>query len=253
MSTCIKTRADEVQVSDRATGMFHSLVRKARALRDTCTRFGTKSTVRLAVSRIGARFCGLQVTQVVWLDVGEVVVAAAAMPAFTFRTITAAEVAEYARDPENDLEPEIVARAADTRNTCFAALDGDRLAAYGWYARDWIEPEHCYGFGLRMPPHVAYMYKGFTHPDYRGLRLHGIAMGLALRELSTQGVTALISTVEWTNEASLRSCDRLGYRRLGAVAKARVAGCDVWRTSRRVREHGVAIIRPGKDRGLRVV
>ena len=34
------------------------------------------------------------------------------------------------------------------------------------------------------PADVAYMYNGFTSPDFRGKRLHGLAMGLALRALA---------------------------------------------------------------------
>jgi hypothetical protein len=78
-------------------------------------------------------------------------------------------------------------------------------------------------------------------------------MGLALREFATRGVNALISTVEWTNDASLKSCARLGYRRLGVLAQARIAGCPLWRTSPRVREHGVQIITPAATRKLTFV
>jgi len=250
MATCIET-ADRAQAP--AFGVGSLVRRKLSTLRTECSRFGWGSMLRLIANRVGTRICRLNVIHVVWLDVAEVVVTAASLPNFTFRFLSPDELSIYARDPANDLEPELVARAKDGRNNCFAALDGDRLAAYGWYARDWIEPEHCYGFGLRMPAHVAYMYKGFTHPDYRGQRLHGAVMGLALREFAAQGVNALISTVEWTNDASLKSCTRLGYRRLGVLAHARFAGCPWWRTSPRVREHGVQIITPGTNRKLTIV
>jgi RimJ/RimL family protein N-acetyltransferase len=78
-------------------------------------------------------------------------------------------------------------------------------------------------------------------------------MGLALRKFATHGVNALISTVEWTNDASMKSCARLGYRRLGLLAQARIAGCPWWRTSPRVREHGVEIITPTSSRKLTFV
>lgn len=242
MATCIETVE-----RGPGTGLWSVFRRKLSTLRTEYSRFGTASLVRLVVDRVGTTVCDLNVINVVWLDVADVVVTAASLPGFEFRFLTPAELEVYARDPANDLEPELVARAADGRNSCFAALDGNRLAAYGWYACQWIEPEHCYGFGLKMPPHVAYMYKGFTHPDYRGQRLHGAVMGLALREFATRGVNALISTVEWTNDASMKSCARLGYRRLGVLAQARIAACPWRRTSSRVREHGVEIVTPGAD------
>jgi hypothetical protein len=250
MATCVES-ADRVQAP--VTGLWKVVRRKLSTLRTECTRFGWGSMLRLIGDRVGTKLCGLNVIHVVWLDVAEVVVTAASLPNFTFRFLSPAELETYVRDPANDLEPEQIVRAADGRNSCFAALDGDRLAAYGWYAREGIEPEHCYGFGLKMPAHVAYMYKGFTHPDYRGQRLHGAVMGLALREFATHGVNALISTVEWTNDASMKSCARLGYRRLGVLARARFVGCPWYRTSPRVREHGVEIVTPGTNRKLTIV
>jgi RimJ/RimL family protein N-acetyltransferase len=199
----------------------------------------------MVADRVGGKVVNLKVVHVVWLDVSEVSVSAASYPDFTFRFLSADEISRFARDPAYDLDPEMAQRAADGRNSCFAALDGDRMAAYGWYAREWIEPEHCDGFGLRMPREVVYMYKGFTHPDFRGKRLHGAVMGLALRDFAADGVRALISTVEWTNDASLKSCARLGYRQIGLLARARVLGRAWWRTSSKARERGVEIVAPG--------
>jgi hypothetical protein len=45
-------------------------------------------------------------------------------------------------------------------------------------------------------------------------------MRLALEALARErGITTLVSTVGWLNWASLKSCDRLGYRRLGRMTK----------------------------------
>lgn len=247
MATCVEPVEPSVQSIAQRT--WSVLRKKLSTLRTEQTRFGWSSMLRLVADRVGERLIGLSVSHVVWLDVEEVVVTAASLPKFSFRFLTSAEVARCAADPIYDLEPELAARAADGRNSCFGALDGERLAAYGWYAREWIEPEHCDGFGLRMPPSVIYMYKGFTHPDYRGQRLHGAIMGLALREFAKDGVRALISTVEWTNDASLKSCARLGYRRIGVLARANVFGWPWRRTGRKVRERGVEIVTPSNAAG----
>lgn len=242
MATCVEPVEPSTQsITQRAWSVLR---RRLATLRTEQTRFGWRSMLRLIADRVGGRLFGLSVSHVVWLDVKEVVVTATSLPQFTYRFLTSEEVARYAADPVYDLEPELAARAADGRNSCFGALDRDRLAAYGWYAREWIEPEHCDGFGLKLPPSVVYMYKGFTHPDYRGQRLHGAIMGLALRQFEKDGVGALISTVEWTNDASLKSCARLGYRQIGVLARANVLGWPWRRTSRKVRERGVDIVTP---------
>jgi hypothetical protein len=77
-------------------------------------------------------------------------------------------------------------------------------------------------------------------------------MGLALREYAASGVQALISTVEWTNDASLKSCARLGYRQLGRLARARVLGGSWWRTSSKARERGVEIVTPTSSAGRKL-
>jgi hypothetical protein len=68
------------------------------------------------------------------------------------------------------------------------------------------------------------MYKGYTVPAYRGLRLHAVGMCRALREFTAEGKAGLISYVQSNNFASLRSVGRMGYRIFGTVFLVRVGG-----------------------------
>lgn len=178
---------------------------------------GLAAALQLLFDRAARRLIGLDVAEVVWLDADRLSESLQASTEFQFRFLDADEVAAFAADSKNELDPSHAKRVRAGNDLCFAALDGGRLAAYGWYAARSIEPEHCFGVALSFPEHVAYMYKGFTHPEYRGQRLHGLIMGLALVALRDRGIRSLISTVHWTNWASLRSCDRLGYVRLGKI------------------------------------
>lgn len=243
----MSTVSADAAVPGRMRGILVRLVGAFAGLVQVRSRFGFSAMLRCAAAQLCGRLCGLVVAQVVWLDVGEVLATAASAPGFCFREVSAAELVEHARDPENDLDAEMAARAGDGRNICFAAFDGDRLAAYGWYARHSIEAEHCFGFGLALPPDVVYMYKGFTHPDYRGQRLHGIAMGLALQHLSHDGIRALISTVDWTNEASLRSCARSGYRQIGQLIRWKLGRWEPQFSTACLRARAVKLIRPAPD------
>jgi hypothetical protein len=193
------------------------MVNRLRTLWKLYRRFGAAAVARAVSDRIGQVKSGRQVIEVVWLEAGNLKLSLEHDPAFEFRFLDTHEVAGFAKDPSNDLDEQMVDRAAGGLDLCFAALCDGRLAAYGWYALDAIEGEHNFGVAMSYPSTVAYMYKGFTHPDFRGARLHGLGMGLALKNLKQFGVTALVSTVAWTNEASLRSCDRLGYQRLGRI------------------------------------
>ena len=187
-------------------------------LNTTRKQFGWSAAGRLLLDRLGARLLQRHVMEVVWLNLKQAE-SCQPVPGFEFRFLTAKEVWRFSTDPSLDLDANLAAEVERGQSLCFAALENDRLAAYGWYAIQRATPSHCFGVGIRLPAHVVYMFKGFTHSSYRGLRLHAAVMGLALATLSERGIQALISTVEWTNESSLRSCDRLGFERLGRISQ----------------------------------
>ena len=66
------------------------------------------------------------------------------------------------------------------------------------------------------------MYRGFTHPDYRGQRLHAIGMTRALVAWLARGARGFVSTVASRNDASLKSCFRMGYREFGTIYELRL-------------------------------
>src|SRR5699024_6299583 len=118
---------------------------------------------------------------------------------------------QLARDPENALDASFLNEALAKGDRCYAILDGERLAAYGWYSRQPTRidpPELLLGFDAGY----VYMYKGLTRHEYRGQRLHAIGMNRALQHYLEQGAKGLVSYVESTNVDSLKSCFRLGYR-----------------------------------------
>ncbi len=191
----------------RSPAIFHRLA----AFRE---RFGVMGAIYKFIDVILHKL-GASVYAVVWLDVSSLADQAPPDEAFTFRFLTAEEVAAYAQDAIYYLEPALADRVRAGRELCFAALSGDRLAAFGCYVLDANHPEQAAGVAMSYPPGVAYMSYGLTHPDFRGARLHGVGMALALRELAKRDITKLVSLVSWTNWASLKSCYRLGYINLG--------------------------------------
>ncbi len=197
--------------------MIAKIKQFAARLEQTRAKFGARAALESVLDRVGRLAVGLQVVDVVWLDCSQVSDLSGDDPRFEFRFLRAEEVRRFAENPDLGLSSELAARIEAGRDMCFAALERERLAAYGWYAIDCIEGEHNFGVPMSFPADAAYMYNGFTHPDFRGLRLHGRVMGLALQALESKGVTRLVSTVDWTNHPSLRSCQRLGYETLGRI------------------------------------
>jgi hypothetical protein len=209
-------------------------------IRDMWRAYGTVATILFLCDRFLASAIHLDVETIVWLQSDAIQVGPEQAPDFQFRFLTAEEVETFAAEPEYHLTPECAERIRRGRDFCYAALARDgRLASYGWYAVEHIEAEHCAGAELQLPQCVAYMYKGYTHPDFRGARLHGAGMGGALRALEDHAVTALISIVHWRNCASLRSCKRLGYVTLGHLVSWQVRGERHIRVPEPSHVHGV--------------
>ncbi len=127
----------------------------------------------------------------------------------------------YASDPANDLDEESVARAVAAKDECFAIRDGETLAAYGWYSRSG-RFHISDSLQLHFDPAWAYMYRGFTNPAYRGQRLHAIGMTMALAAYRARGCKGFVSVVESWNDASLKSCYRMGYRDFGTICEVRL-------------------------------
>jgi|SRR5882672_2762303 len=134
-----------------------------------------------------------------------------------------AALRRFARDPANELSQEFIAEAMARGDQCYAICDGDRLAAYGWYAFG-ATPIGLPGVLLRYSPGYVYMYKGFTHIDYRGKRLHAIGMTRALQHYLSKGHKGIVSYVESINFDSLKSCFRMGYAVFGTVYVVKAVG-----------------------------
>jgi ribosomal protein S18 acetylase RimI-like enzyme len=198
--------------------VISKLKRQVAAVREARSTYGTIAALQYVVDFVGHKLVGLTVVRLVWLDVARLA-PQDPVTGFDCRFLDPEEIRSFSSDPTNDLSGEMADRAAGLRDLCFASVskENGRLAAYGWYALECIEPEHNVGVAMSYPSDVAHMYKGFTHPNFRGKRLHGVLMAMALRELGSRGVTKLVSVVSWTNWPSLRSCDRLGYVVLGTI------------------------------------
>ena len=142
---------------------------------------------------------------------------------YNARILDERELRTYARDPACELSPEFVDEALARGDQCYAICDDGKLAAYGWYAFG-PTPIGIAGAVLRYRPGYVYMYKGFTHPDYRGQRLHAIGMTRALRHYLSTGYAGIVSYVEATNFDSLKSCFRMGYAMFGTVYVVKAFG-----------------------------
>ena len=132
------------------------------------------------------------------------------------------ECLDLAKNPDNGFDPDFVRAAYAQRDACLGILDGPVLASTGWYTSepDVLNP----GLELHFGNRFVYMYRGFTHPAYRGLRLHAHGIAQACEHFCAQGYEGLVSYVDAENRESLVSTKRLGFSVFGCVVVLRVRG-----------------------------
>ncbi|HEY1265939.1 MAG TPA: GNAT family N-acetyltransferase [Candidatus Binatia bacterium] len=125
-------------------------------------------------------------------------------------------IRRFAADPESGMSPMFVEEALAKGDQCYGILSGDALVSYGWYSTrpTRIDPPELM---LEFDNAHTYMYKGYTHPDFRGQRLHAIGMTLALDHYRSKGLKGIVSYIEADNFDSLKSAFRMGYRVFGSV------------------------------------
>jgi GNAT superfamily N-acetyltransferase len=145
----------------------------------------------------------------------------------------------FSGEPPYDLSAPFLDEALANGDECYAILDGDRLASFGWYSRVTTKVTHQIVF--QFDRRHVYMYKGYTDPAYRGRRLHAIGMTWALQRFRERGADGLISYVDASNFDSLRSCYRMGYRDIGHMYYMHAAGRSWMHTDAACRRFGASL------------
>ena len=140
-------------------------------------------------------------------------------PRYQAGFLTAKELDHYVSLPEYGLTEHFVARELAMGHECFAIREGRALAAYGWYST--TATHFTDDLSVRFAPDWVYMHSGFTHPTYRGRRLHAFGMTIVLSLYRGRGYNGLVSIVNADNTASLKSCARMGYEIFGTIYTVR--------------------------------
>lgn len=185
-----------------------------RRIQSDAQSFGWSAAVKSSVLRFSRRIVDFHSLRcMVIKSVPPEVVATDAR--YECRFISIPELRKFAPDSAYELSDEFLDHAERKGDECYAILDGEKLASYGWYSHSSTKLES--GWRLRFDQRYIYMFKGFTLPAYRGQRLHAVGMGRALNAYVQRGRAGIVSYVEAQNLSSLKSCYRMGYADFGKV------------------------------------
>jgi len=158
---------------------------------------------------------------------------------YTYEFLDPEKLIVLSKNREYKLERGFLNEAISKGDECFAILDGDSLASYGWYSNQSTRVSNV--LELHFNERYIYMYNGFTHPNYRGQRLHAIGMTMALNHYLNRGYKGIVSWVEANNFSSLRSCYRMGYRNFGEIYVIKFFRKHIILCSRGCRDYGFKV------------
>ena len=151
---------------------------------------------------------------------------AAALPAlaaqYRGRFLNKDALLPFTKDPEYQMTEPFLDDAFATGNECYAISDGDILASYCWYGK--VSSPISDELAVDYSPAYVYVWKAYTHPDYRGRRLHALGMAQALHAYRERGYAGLLCMVEANNYRSFNSVYRLGFKNTGRIYVVRLFG-----------------------------
>jgi hypothetical protein len=215
--------------------------------RDSLKRYGVLPTFAHAAFRIANRVSHIVVLRAIVVTPHRLPPKLTELGQGPGRMLSAEAMRPFVADPLARLSHPFIDAAMARGDRCYAIFDGDVLAAYGWYA---TRPTRLFeiddGLSLRFDPSYTYMYWGYTRPSHRGQRMHAVGMASALALVTREGQKGLLSYVDATNYASLRSCERTGFAAFGTVALAKAGDRYFCRASSGCKPYGFEVV---QDRG----
>jgi GNAT superfamily N-acetyltransferase len=163
-----------------------------------------------------------------------------------FRILTEPEARSAFSEPALQI-PEAFVRSAYARgDVCMAALESDRVLGYAWLSTG----RSPHASGLWIEPHAAsgYAYDVFVRPECRGQRIAPWLYIALDRFLVQQGRRAMLSGIDWDNEASIKAALRAGAREAGYVALLRLFGRHFVYCSQGTRSSGLRFTKARRAR-----
>ena len=147
---------------------------------------------------------------------------AATSAPFEVRVLDRAELARYSREALYEISARFLDGIASRDDLCVAAFSGDELVSYRFFARQPTDIDAHLRF--HFPSGWIYAYKAFTHPAWRGRRLHREVFLRSLPEVSRwlREPLGFVTLVLSDNESSAKALARAGFEPFTSFSVLRV-------------------------------
>lgn len=104
-------------------------------------------------------------------------------------------------------------RCVQEGEECFSAWAVNKLAFFGWVQFKYRQPVPM--TQIPLGPGRAYIYRCYTAPEFRGLKIYPAALAFACRGLEHQGIRRVFIDHAWNNEASRRGIETFDAKPIG--------------------------------------
>jgi RimJ/RimL family protein N-acetyltransferase len=145
--------------------------------------------------------------------------------AWDFRFLDADALARWANRADLELGERQLADIRSGETRCFAATRGTELGGYAWFAEHSVAPRYntggprFTGIGLTLAPGIAYAFKCFVPPGFRGNALMSRLLHESAATLENEGCRELVTTTDIGNRSFQRSVERIGFRHVDHAAE----------------------------------
>ena len=198
-------------------------------LRADVERFGWLPSLFARVMRRLQKRLGVHVCRVRVRKLGGVPSPPSLPAGIDLRVLSRDDLLRASVDDTLSLSRDFVEAALERGDMAFGAYDGDQLVSYMW--RTLTAAPHVDGLWVRADRPYCYGYKGFTHPDYRGLHLNPAVSLCSDEQFLTLGYTHNIGFIDVHNLSSLATRKYKGNVPIGYAGYVNWFGrCFTFRT-----------------------
>jgi GNAT superfamily N-acetyltransferase len=181
---------------------------------------GVRAIPGIALYRLLSLLFHYRATRCVWVDLEKWRPTSGKKVSFEIRRLTADEIRSQTERMGEDAEG--VDQALGDGAEAFGALRGSSIASSLWISP---HPPALNGeFALEFDERLAYFYRAFTLPEFRGLGLMPAVLQAALESCASRGYRGVVSCIDIANRPSWRAFRSAGFKTIATFRYAKVFG-----------------------------
>ena len=181
---------------------------------------GVRAIPGLVVSRLFSQLFQYRAIRCVWVDLEHWRQVSEETVTFEVRSLNAEEIKSQAKPIGED--PEDADQAFGAGLEAFGALRGASIVSFLWISPH--PPSLNDEFALEFEERLAYFYKAFTLPAFRGLGLMPAVLRAALENCAAHGYRGAIACIDIANRPSWEAFRSAGFKTIATIRFARVFG-----------------------------